>query len=86
MPSSSYIPLFLSISFNIRFHLNSPNKEIMDMIRKGEHSDIGAEKLRGLLKLLPESDETEMLRSFNGDRSRLATAEKFLLMLMDVPQ
>lgn len=56
------------------------------MVRKGEHSDIGAEKLRGLLKLLPESDELERLRSFDGDRSRLASAEKFLLMLLDVPQ
>ena len=56
------------------------------MIRTGEHSDIGAEKLRGLLKLLPESDELEMLRSFNGDKNRLAAAEKFLMMLMDVPQ
>ncbi|KAG0729121.1 FH2 domain-containing protein 1 [Chionoecetes opilio] len=58
----------------------------MDMIRNGEHSDIGAEKLRGLLKILPENDESEMLRTFEGDRGRLGNAEKFLITLMDVPQ
>ena len=56
------------------------------MIRNGEHGDIGAEKLRGLLKLVPEQDEIEMLKSFDGDKTKLANAEKFLLMLMDVPQ
>ena len=63
-----------------------PNGEIIDMIRNGEHTDIGAEKLRGLLKLLPETDEIEMLKNFDGDKLKLANAEKFLLMLMDVPQ
>ena len=58
----------------------------MSIIKNGEHSDIGAEKLRGLLKLLPESDELEMLKSFSGDKTKLATAEKFLLQLMDVSQ
>lgn len=58
----------------------------MEMIRNGEHSDIGAEKLRGLLKILPESDEKEMLKNFDGDMTKLASAEKFLLMLMAVPQ
>ena len=56
------------------------------MIKNGEHSDIGAEKLRGLLKILPESDEMEILRSFEGDRTKLGNAEKFLITLMDVPQ
>lgn len=76
-------------SLNINIFLKQfrvPNEEIMDMIKNGEHSDIGAEKLRGLLKILPESDEMEMLRSFEGDRSKLGNAEKFLIALMDVPQ
>ncbi|XP_066985024.1 uncharacterized protein [Macrobrachium rosenbergii] len=76
-------------SLNVNIFLKQfrvSNEEIMEMIRNGEHSDIGAEKLRGLLKILPESDEMEMLRNFDGDRSKLANAEKFLLMLMTVPQ
>jgi len=29
----------------------------MDMILNGDYDDIGAEKLRGLMKILPEHDE-----------------------------
>lgn len=56
------------------------------MIRDGDHDDIGAEKLRGLLKILPELDELEMLRAFDGDKSKLGNAEKFLLQLIDIPK
>jgi hypothetical protein len=56
------------------------------MIRDGEHDDIGLEKLRGLLKLLPEFDELEMLKIFDGDKSRLGNAEKFLFQLLQVPK
>lgn len=56
------------------------------MIKEGEHDEIGAEKLRGLLKILPEFDELEMLKNFEGDRSRLGNAEKFLMQLLQVPK
>lgn len=64
----------------------STNENIIQVIRDGEHDEIGAEKLRGLLKILPELDELEMLRSFDGDKSKLGNAEKFLLQLIDVPK
>lgn len=38
--------------------------------------------MRGLLKILPEVDELDMLKSFDGDKSRLGKAEKFLFDLM----
>lgn len=56
------------------------------MIKEGEHDEIGAEKLRGLLKILPEFDELEMLKNFEGDKSRLGNAEKFLMQLLTVPK
>ena len=56
------------------------------MIKEGEHDEIGAEKLRGLLKILPEFDELEMLKNFEGDRLRLGNAEKFLMQLLQVPK
>jgi len=56
------------------------------LIKDGEHEEIGAEKLRGLLKILPEFDELEMLKNFDGDKSRLGNAEKFLLQLLQVPK
>lgn len=64
----------------------SSNEDIIQIIREGGHDDIGAEKLRGLLKMLPEIDELEMLKSFDGDKNKLANAEKFLLQLIEVPK
>lgn len=60
------------------------NDEIIQLIKDGEHDDIGAEKLRGFLKILPEVDELDMLRTFDGDLNRLGNAEKFLLQLLQV--
>ena len=56
------------------------------MILDGEHDDFGAEKLKGLLKLLPEMDEIEMLKAFDGDKAKLGNAEKFILQLVEVPK
>lgn len=56
------------------------------MIVNGEHEKIGLEKLRGLLKILPEIDELEMLKNFNGDKERLGNAEKFLIQLIHIPK
>lgn len=65
---------------------DSSNEDIMQLIKEGEHDDIGAEKLRGFLKILPEIDELDMLKTFDGDINRLGKAEKFLLQLMQVPK
>lgn len=75
-------------SLNVNIFLKqfrSSNEDIIQLIRNGEHDDIGAEKLKGLLKILPELDELEMLRNFDGDKSKLGNAEKFLLQLIEVP-
>ncbi|XP_034943897.1 FH2 domain-containing protein 1 [Chelonus insularis] len=75
-------------SLNVNIFLKqfrSSNEDIIQLIRDGGHDDIGAEKLRGLLKILPEVDELEMLKSFDGDKSKLGNAEKFFLQLIQVP-
>ncbi len=64
----------------------SSNDDIIQMILDGEHDDFGAEKLKGLMKILPEMDEIEMLKAYDGDRSKLGNAEKFILRLADVPK
>lgn len=64
----------------------SSNEDIIQLIKDGGHDDIGAEKLRGLLKILPEVDELEMLKGFDGDKSKLGNAEKFFLQLIQVPK
>lgn len=60
----------------------SSNENIIQLIKNGDHDDIGAEKLRGLLKILPEVDELDMFKTFDGEKSRLGNAEKFLFDLM----
>ncbi|XP_076657126.1 FH2 domain-containing protein formin 3 [Halictus rubicundus] len=75
-------------SLNVNIFLKqfrSSNEDIIQLIREGGHDEIGAEKLRGLLKILPEVDELEMLKSFDGDKSKLGNAEKFFLQLVQVP-
>ncbi|ALC44102.1 form3 [Drosophila busckii] len=76
-------------SLNVNIFLKqfrSSNEHIIQRIQQGEHKEIGAERLRGLLKILPEVDELDMLKSFNGDKTRLGNAEKFLLQLLEVPK
>ncbi|KAH9639545.1 hypothetical protein HF086_012396 [Spodoptera exigua] len=75
-------------SLNVNIFLKqfrSSNEDIIQLIREGAHDDIGTEKLRGLLKILPEIDESEMLKAFTGDVTKLGTAEKFLLQLIQLP-
>ncbi|KAH8251067.1 hypothetical protein KR026_008686 [Drosophila bipectinata] len=75
-------------SLNVNIFLKqfrTSHEEIIQLIRQGSHEEIGAERLRGLLKIMPEVDELDMLKSFNGDKARLGNAEKFLLQLLEVP-
>lgn len=76
-------------SLNVNIFLKqfrTSNDDIIQLIMDGEHDDIGNEKLRGLLKILPEIDELDMLKTFDGDKNRLGNAEKFLLQLVQVPK
>lgn len=66
--------------------IDRSNEEIIQLIKDGDHDDIGSEKLRGLLKILPEIDELDMLKAFDGDKVRLGNAEKFLMQLSQVPK
>lgn len=75
-------------SLNVNIFLKqfrSSNADIIQMVKNGEHDEIGAEKLKGLLKILPEIDELDMLTSFDGDFEKLGNAEKFLLQLTSLP-
>lgn len=56
---------------------------MIEHIEEGKSEDLGTERLRGLLKILPSKDEVEMLKSVpKEDHSRLGPAEKFILQLM----
>lgn len=63
----------------------SSNKDIVDHILEGKSEDLGTERLRGLLKILPNKDEVEMLKTVPPvDQERLGSAEKFILQLIRV--
>ncbi|XP_041463553.1 formin-J-like isoform X1 [Lytechinus variegatus] len=75
-------------SLNINIFLRqfrTTNDAIIRLIADGRSNEIGAEKLKSLLKILPENDEIEMLRSFDGDSVKLGQAEKFLISLVEIP-
>ncbi|XP_055969711.1 inverted formin-2 isoform X2 [Sorex fumeus] len=61
------------------------NEEIVDMIRAGDTTKFDVENLKQLLKLLPEKHEIENLRTFTEEKSRLASADQFYLLLLGIP-
>ncbi|XP_013109704.1 uncharacterized protein LOC106088638 [Stomoxys calcitrans] len=77
-----------SLNINIflkQFKGYDTNDAIITLLTNANHKAIGPERLKGLLKLLPEAEEIETLKSFDGNHQRLGSAEKFLLMLIKIP-
>ncbi|KAK2527538.1 inverted formin-2-like protein [Columba livia] len=61
------------------------NEEIVAMIQKGDRSKLDAERLKQLLKLLPDDHEINGLKSCKEEKSELADADQFYLHLLEVP-
>lgn len=59
-------------------------KDIVEAVRNGNMC-FASGKLRELNKLLPDDVETKKLMSFNGDLSALNDADRFMVMLVQVP-
>ncbi|KAK6173050.1 hypothetical protein SNE40_016584 [Patella caerulea] len=75
-------------SLNVNIFLKQfrmPNDEIVRLLQEGNSNKFGAEKLRGLQKLLPTHDEIDIIKSFEGDKEKLGEAEKFFVCLMALP-
>ncbi|KRZ32333.1 FH2 domain-containing protein 1 [Trichinella pseudospiralis] len=61
-------------------------EELANLIRCNRADEIGGpEKLRGMIKILPDQDEMEIIEGFTGDRTKLGDAEKFFLHLREIP-
>nr|CAD7438931.1 unnamed protein product [Timema bartmani] len=58
---------------------------VVDTIRNAKGAELGAEKLRGLSRLLPEKHELEAIKSYSGNPAQLGHAELFFLKLSEVP-
>ncbi|XP_057221676.1 inverted formin-2-like [Malurus melanocephalus] len=55
------------------------------MIQNGDRTKFDVEVLKQLLKLLPEKHEIENLKAFKEEKSKLANADQFYLLLLQIP-
>lgn len=72
-------------SMNVNIFLKQfrkSNDVIIDQIKQGDARALGVEKLKGLLKILPQQDEIESIQSYDGDVDKLGNAEKFFHALI----
>ncbi|KAM9787257.1 inverted formin-2 isoform X1 [Syngnathus typhle] len=60
------------------------NEDFVMMIQKGDRSRFDVEVLKQLLKLLPEKHEIENLKSFQGEKEKLANVDRFFTLLLNV--
>ena len=63
-----------------------PIEEIISMIREGDYMYIGSEGLTSLMKLLPNENEVQELLKNSMYVDRMPVAEKFLLLLIQIPR
>jgi len=68
----------LNIGIFLRqFRASNAYEELVGRLKAADSESIGAERLRAMLKSLPDVDEMGKVLSYSGDSSRLAPAEKF---------
>ncbi|XP_060685200.1 LOW QUALITY PROTEIN: inverted formin-2-like [Hemiscyllium ocellatum] len=61
------------------------DEEVTDMIRRGNRSKFDVEILKQLKKLMPENNEIENIKAYSGEKEKLASADHFYLLLLDIP-
>ncbi|XP_051477077.1 inverted formin-2-like [Apus apus] len=61
------------------------NEEVTAMVQNGDRTKFDVEVLKQLLKLLPEKHEIENLKAFKEEKSKLANADQFYLLLLQIP-
>ncbi|KAK1897937.1 Inverted formin-2 [Dissostichus eleginoides] len=57
------------------------NEDFVAMIQNGDRTEFDVEVLKQLVKLLPERHEIEHLKSFQGDKEKLANVDRFYASL-----
>ncbi|XP_076201679.1 inverted formin-2 isoform X2 [Aptenodytes patagonicus] len=61
------------------------NEEVAAMVQNGDRTKFDVEVLKQLLKLLPEKHEIENVKAFKEEKSKLANADQFYLLLLQIP-
>uniref|UniRef100_A0A0N5AZX8 FH2 domain-containing protein n=1 Tax=Syphacia muris TaxID=451379 RepID=A0A0N5AZX8_9BILA len=75
-------------SFNINIFLKQFKEganQLLNCLRNGNCDGLQFENLNAFLNILPEKEEADLLRGFDGEVSQLDPAETFLLSLIDIP-
>ncbi|XVF61334.1 hypothetical protein PTKIN_Ptkin08bG0122200 [Pterospermum kingtungense] len=65
--------------------LNVTRDEVSEALLDGNPESLGAELLETLVKMAPTKEEEIKLREYNGDISKLGSAERFLKTVLDIP-
>ncbi|KAK4317796.1 hypothetical protein Pmani_011151 [Petrolisthes manimaculis] len=76
-------------SLNVNIFLKQfkvPHADIVALIRNCKSTEIGSERLRGFIKILPDDSEVTIIKEFQGDVTKLGDAERFYHELIKVPQ
>nr|XP_046229570.1 inverted formin-2-like isoform X3 [Scatophagus argus] len=82
----SFIDAKKSLNLNIFLkQFKCSHEDFVSLIHKGDRSMFDVEVLKQLIKLLPEKHEVENLRSYQADRDKLASVDRFYLQLLEVP-
>uniref|UniRef100_A0A8C9RY57 Inverted formin 2 n=1 Tax=Scleropages formosus TaxID=113540 RepID=A0A8C9RY57_SCLFO len=81
----SFIDAKKSLNLNIFLkQFKCSNEDIVAMVQNGDRSKFDVEVLKQFQKLFPEKHEIENLKSFQGEREKLANADQFYLLLLKV--
>uniref|UniRef100_A0A8C7QBN4 Inverted formin-2-like n=1 Tax=Oncorhynchus mykiss TaxID=8022 RepID=A0A8C7QBN4_ONCMY len=82
----SFIDAKKNLNLNIFLkQFRCSHKDFVAMIQKGDRSKFDVEVLKQLQKLQPEKHEIENLKSYQGEREKLAGVDQFYLQLLAVP-
>ncbi|KAI1895450.1 hypothetical protein AGOR_G00106400 [Albula goreensis] len=82
----SFIDAKKNLNLNIFLkQFKCSNEDFVAMIQNGDRTKFDVEVLKQLQKLLPEKHEIENLKSFQGEREKLANVDQFYLQLLAVP-
>ncbi|KAG9158791.1 hypothetical protein Leryth_013695 [Lithospermum erythrorhizon] len=65
--------------------LNVTRDEVSEALQEGNPDGLGPELLETLVKMAPTKEEEIKLKDYNGDTSKLGSAERFLKAILDVP-
>lgn len=75
-------------SLNVNIFLKqfkAPHADIAALIRDCRSNQIGSERLRGFLRILPDDPEVTMIKEYQGEVTKLGDAERFYHELIKVP-